>query len=243
VLSLPRIPLIEDLTKGPVPPGSNLLVEFDPASQWYNASLTIAAGWIKSGGTSSYNAYDQPPGKVRLQLKRLGLDVEALEAEEKLRIIDEYTAQLGQKSQEKYVETSLKVADLRISYLKSTTGSRFPGTGWHLGPDVIRIADDESVILRFNDEKSFIDLWRTRLIPDAPARNSTVISSAVKGVYSEYVYRSMEASVDGIIDFKLDETVDPPQNLIRLRNMRNVSFDGRWHRLKIRENFEVTLEK
>ena len=68
-----------------------------------------------------------------MQLKRLGLDPEALEAEEKLRIIDEYTAQLGQKSQEKYAETSLKVADLRITYLKSATGSRFPGTRWHLG--------------------------------------------------------------------------------------------------------------
>ncbi len=93
---MPRLPLIEDLTKGPIRLGSNILVEFDPASQWYNASLTIAAGWISSGGVSSYNVYDHPPENARLQLKNLGLDVEALEKEEKLRIVDEYTAQLGQ---------------------------------------------------------------------------------------------------------------------------------------------------
>ena len=43
--------------------------------------------------------------------------------------------------------------------------------------------------------------------------------------------------------FKLDETTDPPRNLIRIRSMRNVGFDGRWHQLKVKEKFEVTLEK
>ena len=101
VHAVPRIPIIEELTEGPVPLGSSILVEYDPASQWYNTSLTIAAGWIKSGGVTSYNVYDHPPESVRLQLKRLGLDVEGLEKEERLRIIDWYTMQLGKKSQEK----------------------------------------------------------------------------------------------------------------------------------------------
>ena len=234
------------MTKGPVPPGSNILVEFDPASQWYNASLTITAGWIRSGGVASYNVYNQPPENARLQLKRLGLDVEALERGEKLRIIDWYTVTLGQKSKEKYAITSLKFADLSILYSRQlipATGSPFPGTGYHLGPDVVRLSDDELVLLRFNDEKSFIDLWRTRIIPSAPSRNSTVIHSVAKGVCSEYIYKTMEASVDGIVDLKIDEEGGEVRNLIRIRNMRSVGFDSRWRRLKIDDNFEVTLEK
>jgi len=243
---MPRIPLIEDLTTGPIPTGSNILVEFDPASQWYNASLTITAGWIRSGGAASYNVYNQPPESVRLQLKRLGLDVEALEKEEKLRIIDWYTFQLGQKSKEKYAMTSLKAADLSILYSRAmipTTGSPFPDTGWHLGPNVLRLGDDELVLLRFNDEKSFIDFWRTRVIPNAPTRNSTVMHSLVKGVYSEYIYKTLETSADGIIDVKIDEEGGEVKNLMRIRNMRSVGYDTRWRRLKIGENFEVTLEK
>ena len=48
---------------------------------------------------------------------------------------------------------------------------------------------------------------------------------------------------DGIIDFKLDETTDPAQNLIRIRTLRNVGFGGRWHKLKIAENREVTIAR
>ncbi len=243
---MPRLPLIEDLTKEPVPPGSNILVEFDPASQWYNASLTIAAGWIRTGGVSSYNVYDQPPENARLQLKRLGLDVEALEKEEKLRIIDWYTTQLGQKSQEKYPTASLKVADLSIQMSRlfiPADGSPFPGTGYRLGPVVLRIGDDQSVLLRFNDEKSYIDYWRTREIPVARSRKSTQIVAAVKGVHSEYVYKSLEASVDGIIEFKLEQEGKTTRDLMQIRSMRNVHFDREWHELKIGDNFEVTLEK
>ncbi len=240
------MPLIEDLTKGPVPPGSNILAEFDPASQWYNTSLTIAAGWIRSGGVASYNVYDHPPDNVRLQLKHLGLDTERLEKEEKFRIVDWYTFQLGQKSKEKYANDSLKVADLSLFYSRTVitaTRSPYPGTRYQLGPDVLRIADDEMVVLRFNDEKSFIDLWRTREIPTAPATKSTQILGAVKGVHSEHIYKNLEASVDGIIDLKIDEEEGEVKNLMRIRNMRSVGYDSRWHRLKIDENFEVTLEK
>ena len=31
--------------------------------------------------------------------------------------------------------------------------------------------------------------------------------------------------------------------IMRIRSMRDVSFDARWDRLKVSENFEVTLEK
>jgi hypothetical protein len=157
---VPRIPLIEDLTNGPVSPGSSILVEFDPGSQWFNASLTIAAGWIRSGGVSSYSVYDHAPDNVRLRLKRLGLQAESLESEGKFRIIDWYTFQLDQKSRDKYSYDSLKVADLSILWSRAmlpSGGSPFPGTRYRLGPDVIRISDDSSVILRFNDEKSFVD--------------------------------------------------------------------------------------
>ncbi len=231
-----RIPLIEDLAANPVPAGSNLTVFFDPASQWYAVSMTIAAGWLRAGAGVSYNAFAQSPDSVRLQLKRLGLDTEDLEKTEKLRIIDCYTATLGQKSKEKLSIDSLKVADMSIMFAKTQL------VGPPL-PDRLRLVDNVSVLARFNDEKSLVELAHSRAMPMAAKRKSTAIAGMMKGVHSDWYYKQAEGVSDGIIDLKLDDTDEEPRNFMRIRAMRNIGFDGRWHRLKIGDNFEVTLEK
>ena len=109
---VPRIPLIEDLTAGPIPAGSFLVVEYDAASQWYNASLTIAAEWLRTGGPLAYYVDTQAPDRIRSRLRQLGVNTDALEKGDLLRIIDWYTVTLGQKSQEKFAYDSLKVAGI-----------------------------------------------------------------------------------------------------------------------------------
>lgn len=230
-----RIALIEDLTTGPVPAGSNLLVEFDPASQWYNASLTIAAGWIKSGGMVSYSSTTQFPDSIRLKLSRLGLNAESLEKEEKLHIWDWYTVTLGKKSTEKFAIDSLLVQDLSLFYSTKQMGG--PPI-----PERLMMMDDGSVLARFNEEKSWVEFSLSRTYPMAKSRKSTIIGGLVRGVSSDWVYKRLEAAADGIIDFRVDETVDPIQNLVRIRSMRDIGFDGRWHRIKVGENLEVSLE-
>ena len=231
-----QIPLIDNLTTSPVPHGSNLLVEFDPSSQWFNASVTMAAGWIKSGGGVSYSVSTQPPTKIRLKLKRLGIDSETLEKDGVLRIWDWYTATLGQKSKEKLAISSLKVSDLSIWYAQE----QLPGPPLS---DRLLIIDDGSVGTRFNDEKNWVEFSITRIYPMAKLRDCILISSLVRGIHSDWVYRRFEAAADGVIDFKLDESVDPVRNLVRIRSMKDIGFDGHWHQLKIGENSEVTLEK
>ena len=236
---MPRIPLIEDLTTKPVPLGSNLLVEFEPTSQWYNASITIAAGWLRTGGIVPYTVHTQPPENIRLQLKRLGLNTVELERKDTLRIWDYYSATLGQKSNERLSVDSLKVADLSIFYAKDSTGIRGPPI-----PDRLRMDDNLSVLGRFNEEKSWVEFVLTRVLPMASLRQSTLISGVMKGVHSEWAYSQLEGAFDGVIDFKFEENnVGETRDLIRIRNMRNVFFTKGWHSLRIGENFEVTLEK
>jgi KaiC/GvpD/RAD55 family RecA-like ATPase len=85
--------------------------------------------------------------------------------------------------------------------------------------------------------------WLTREIPVGAATNSTSIYGVLKGVHSEYFYKSIEASADGIIDFKIEEEGKNTRDLMRIRSMRNVHFDRGWHELKLGDNFQVTLEK
>lgn len=231
-----RIPLIEDLTTDSVPLGSSLIVEYDPASQWYNASLSIAVGWIQSGGTVSYHSVGQSPDKVRSQLQRLGLKTSELEQNGKLEIWDWYTCMLGRKSQERLAIDSLKVADLSIWWSKHRmTGEKTP--------HVLRIVDDLSGLARANDEKTWVEFMVTRIVPSAALLESTRIVGVIREIHSDWAYKTLEAAHDGIVDLKLEEAGEETRILIRLRSMRNTGFDRRWHRLSFDQNFGASIEK
>ena len=232
---LPHIPLIEDLTTGPIPPGSNLLIEFDPASQWYNACLSIAAGWLRQGGKISYNTYTEAPNDVRSKLRRLGVDVELIEKEGGLRIWDWYTLTLGLKSVEKYSFESLKVNDLNIYFSRQIMRDP-PDPNW------LRLVDNMSPLSRFNDERSWLEFTLTRGFPSSKMRKSTNLVSFVRGLHGDHVYKQLEAAVDGVIEFTVDEVEGETSTMIRIRNMRDVVFDSRRHRLRFRDNFEAALE-
>ena len=231
-----RIPLIDDLTDNQIPRGSNILVEFDPTSQWYNACLTIAAGWMKMNGTVYYHAYSQSPEKIRLKLQRLGLEVEVLENQDKLRIYDWYTSQLGQKSKEKFAVPSMKIADLSLWLVKE----------WMPNPpksEVLEISENTSAVARFNDEKAWVEYVLTRVLPTASMLKTVDLRGAMKGVHSDWVYRQLEGAHDGVIDFRVEEESEQSRNFVCVKILRDVSFDGQRRELRILESMEVTLEK
>jgi len=236
VFSLPRMPLIEDLTKGPVLPGSNILVEFDPASQWHNASVTIAAGWLRTGGKVSYLTFSRPPDEIRSQLRQLGLDTLELERIDRLWITDMYSASVGQKSKERFAVESLKVADLSIWVAREAVVDS-------PAPEFLIIDDNISVVERFNAERNWVEFLLTRPLPMTKLRKLTNLHGIIEGIHSNWAYKQLEAAVDGIMDFKVQDIGGERRDVIGIRMMRNVSFDRGWHTLKTSDNLEVTLEK
>jgi KaiC/GvpD/RAD55 family RecA-like ATPase len=235
---MPRIPLIEDLTTGPIPLGSNIMVEFDPSSQWYNASITIAAGWLRSGGKVSYLADSHSPDDVRERLRTLGLNPVELEREDRFWITDFYSAGVvGKKSKERFSAGSSKVADLSIWISKEVLHEE-------PAPDFLIIDDNTSNLDRFNEEEHWVELLLSRILPMAKTRQITqIVGIMAGGVHSEWAYKQLEAAVDGVLDFKIDEQAGETRDLMRIRSMWNMGFDRRWHTLKTLKNFEVTLEK
>jgi KaiC/GvpD/RAD55 family RecA-like ATPase len=233
---MPRMPLIEDLTKGPVPPGSNILIEFDPASQWHNASLTIAAGWLRTGGSVSYLVTSRPPDELRSQVRHLGLDTEELERTDRLWITDVYSASIGQKSKERFAVESLKVADLSIRVARGAMADS-------PAPEFLIIDDNISVVERFNAERNWVEFLLTRPLPMTKLRQMTYLYGIIEGIHSNWAYKQLEAAVDGIVDFKVQDIGGERRDVIGIRMMRNVSFRRGWHILKTSDNLEVTLEK
>ena len=240
-----HLALIEDLLTEPMPAGSNLLVEYDAASQWYRASLNIAREWLRTGGEIGYNVAAQSPDSFRSQLVKLGLNVKELEASGKLEIWDWYTVTLGQQSKEKFVGAdSLKAGHLSIEMAKEMKDF-LSGADSGMGgdPQFLRIWDNSSVLARFNEDKVWVELLLTRIFPSASHTKSTLIVGVIRGIHSDWVYKQLEDAADGVIDLKIQEIGEETRDALRIRSMRNMSFDRRWHHLKIGENLEVSLEK
>lgn len=234
-----HLALIEDLLSEPLPAGSNLLVVYDAASQWYRASLAIAREWLRAGGEVGYNVAAQFPDNLRSQLRKLGLGVEELETGGKLEIWDWYTATLGQKSKEEFVGSStMKAADLSIEI---GTYELRPAMAGESYPEYLRIWDNCSVMARFNEDRAWVEFILTRIFPSASHSKSTLIAGVIRGMHSDWVYRQLEDAADGVIDFKIEEIGEEIRDVLRIRSMRNVTFDRKWHPLKIGENLEVTL--
>jgi len=233
---LRKIPLIDDLTRSPVPSGSNVMIEFEPTSQWYNSSLTMAAGWSKQGGDVGYNGFAQPSDRVRTQLTALGLNLDELERDDLLLILDWYTPTLGRKSKDGI--DSLKVADLSIEFRirddPNDTDPEWTGT--------LRIADNFSTLARFNDEKSWVEFMLTRVFPLAPATKSTLVFGIMKGVHSEWAYRQLEGSADGVVEFSLQDVGEETRDVMQIRSMRNVHYNRELTELRIDENFLVQIK-
>jgi KaiC/GvpD/RAD55 family RecA-like ATPase len=194
---------------------------------------------VKEGGIVGYNGFIQTPDNVRMQLTRLGVNVDELERNDGLRLYDWYTPTLGRRSKEKYGIDSLKVADQSIQFRLTEDDLNNPEESW---PESLRIADNFSTLARFNDEKLWIEFMLTRVFPIGPVKKSTLVFGIMKGVHSEWAYKQLEGSADGIIEFRLDDAGGKTRDLVQIRTMRNVHFNRELTELKVGENFEVTLQ-
>jgi KaiC/GvpD/RAD55 family RecA-like ATPase len=96
---------------------------------------------------------------------------------------------------------------------------------------------------RFNADKAWVEFVVTRVFPSAFHSKSTLIIGLTRGIHPDWVYRQLEDVADGVIDFKIDEEEKETRDVCRIRSMRNVAFDRKWHRLRIGQNLDVTLDQ
>lgn len=237
-----RIPLIEELplidSSEKIRHDSFLLVEHDPTSCWYHASLSISSGWIGAGGTIVYDVLAQPPDRLSSQLGNVGLDVQGLMRQDRLMLMDGYSHTTRSSSDKRY-SYSLKISDGDLDKAFSRLPIRHPGP-----PETLRIVDSVSFLSRFNDEKTWVEFVLTKMIPYAYLTETTLIAGVTTGIHPDSTYKLLDAAADGVIEIRLRKIgKDDRGSFISIKSMRNVLFDSRWHRLKVGDKFKVTLEK
>ena len=216
------------------------LVEYQPDSLWYETSLSIAAESLTDGVKTQYHCFIYDPPRVRESLQRLGADPRQKEHSGLLVIFDSYTPQIGIGAPEwpdQVTSRSLKTSDWSIA----------------VGQEIKRVHDDSpmdehlhiddsfSVLLQYNDEKSVIDLVRTRSLPMTRSSKRLWFLSLATGIASESFYRQLELLCDGILDFKSEESDGERAHYVRVRTIRGKPFDSRWRELQVSEDGQVTF--
>ena len=232
-------PFLKELVPSGFEYGSNLLVEFDSDSVWYETSLTIAAHALRAGIKIDYHNFQHTPSDIRKALDRRGLDVKKLEDNDMLWVVDSYTVQTGfdtSKDQTDVTQVSVKLPDWSIALARDLKTGISETMKRRL-----HIDDNTGTLLQYNEEKAIIDFWRTRYIPYSRARECVNIYSLLTNVASTSFYKQYESLSDGIIDFKSEERENELQHYVRIRSLRGRGCDSRWKKLRLSDNGEVTL--
>jgi len=237
------LPIFERLLSDGVEFGTNLLVEFDSDSAWYEASLTLVAQALRKGYKAEYHSFQHLPSDVDYDLKNLGLDLARFQADGKFRILDSFAVQTGGLNtidQEDPIVRSLKVPDLSIAAAQDIRKMREEGVPeddkWW-----VHVDDNTAIMTRYNSDVSLLDFWRTRHIPSTRLAQNLMVFSILNGTVSENFRIQFETINDGIIDFKREDREGDVAQLVRVRRMRGKKFDSRWQRLNITETGEVQL--
>jgi KaiC/GvpD/RAD55 family RecA-like ATPase len=243
-----HVPIFSDLVPGGLTYGANYLVEFEPNSLWYEASLTVAAHALRSGVRTQYHTFMHIPREVRQGLRNIGSDLKKLESEDKFRLIDSYTSLTGLPIQPEPADLTgrhrLSIND--PSYLEHYTenivallekGAPENDKRW------LHLDDNTSIFNRYFKEQDVLNIFQTRVFQLTRLLELSAFHSVVAGVWSESFYKQFEAQCDGVIDFKAEEAEGQLENYVRVRSIRGKSCDSRWRHLRLESNGEVVLDK
>jgi KaiC/GvpD/RAD55 family RecA-like ATPase len=239
-----NLPFLKGLIEGSVDYGTNLLVEFEPDSIWYETSLTLAAQALKDGIRTDYHLFQHMPSELTEAFTRFGLDVKQLEEQDSLRILDSYTVQTGlgaPEASEKGRVSRLYSQSVKLTDWSITDMQRIKSGVPLEDKRRLHIDDNTGIMLQYNDEKAFIDTWRTRSRPHTKVQEIILFNSLMKGAASDAFTKQFELLSDVIIDIKTQEREERIEHVLRVRALRGRPYDSRWRRLRLLSNGEVAL--
>jgi len=103
----------------------------------------------------------------------------------------------------------------------------------------LAIVESFSVLLRFNEEKAFLEWFENRNMQRKLKRIN--LHGFGRGLHSDQFYKRLENVLDGVVEVRVMEREDQVKNLVRVTSLKGQPHDTRWHEIQIKPNGEATL--
>jgi len=214
----------------------------------------MTAGYLRAGGRVSYLVQLRSPETLRENLLALGVNVSAATSEGRFTVDDYYSATLtggrldgeGPSIFERIDGgvrlRSVKVADLSVELLKDMKQDPESGGVWEAWPPgALTIMESMSQMLRFNEEKPFLEWTINREHQGARRAKRVYFDGFVRDIHTESFYKRLENDVDGVIDLRVMERDEEWKNFLCIRSLKGQPHDARWHEIQIKRNGEAAL--
>ena len=227
-----QIPILSQLLGRDVPRSRFLAALFEASTDWPALALAIVAGVLKRGHVANFVAVSISPAEVRRELQREVPNLAELERTKKFWLYDWHTWMTGKKSDEPFSVDSLSVAKL---------SSDVPIFWRDYSPIFdFAIVDNVSTILKYNDERSFMQ-WFDRLIAKVKPMKGVRLYGVVKGFHSESFYSNIEMLADGVFELTLHERNDELQNAIRIKSFKGLAHTTKRRPLTVNSTGKASL--
>lgn len=226
------MPVLDRLIPEGIPYGRTVIVEFDPDSVWYPLAVNMIAKCLKSQVGADYHAFSNHPDDIRANLSKLGIDARQDEESGLLWIIDFYSPGIGVQSKEKWTVSSLKLTDIGIDRRRRHQVQR----------QCLHVDDNFSIVFDQNEAKDVVQFLRSKILPGTRESQRIQLLGLMRGVHSEYVYRSLEDAAYGVVDIRTQEAAGKPESFVRVRSMKAGTHDGAWHQLTLGPDFQIALQ-
>jgi KaiC/GvpD/RAD55 family RecA-like ATPase len=198
----------------------------------------------------------RPRTRIVDDLAKQGIDVASKEQAGVLRVDDWYSPTLNPEQSRlsgpgeayeiidrKYARySSVHVGDLNISMLRQIRKQVSTLPQWSDDQSgVLAIVESFSVLLRFNEEKAFLEWFENRNLPLQRELGRVNLHGFGRGLHSEWFYRRLENVADGVLEVKSMERDDQLRTIVRVSGLKGQPHDARWHEIEIRPNGEAVL--
>ncbi len=219
---LTGVDIVDLLIPEGYPSGSAVLVMGDPATGKTTLIVQLVIEALRKGRDVVYATLDDFPDSIRESMRSMRFDPKSYEVEgrRKLVFIDCYSFLVGVKSKEQYSEDPQRLSDLSIVISKALSESRSPG-------NVFLALDSFTTLIQRSGVRPSFDFLHT-LVAKIRSNKASFVGSLSRKAFHPAIIAAMQDKVDGVIEMKVEDTVEGLSRFIRVPKMKGARHTTAW---------------